>query len=110
MGSSNTAATADARLMALFTLALGWRPSCAQDAQDLAQLVQTPIARVISLPFQDNLTFGVGPDHDPQNVLNIQPVVPLRLNADWNLISRAIIPVIYEPAQAPGAPATGGLG
>jgi hypothetical protein len=110
MGSSNTGAAAVACMVALFTTALSCSRACADDTPELAKLVQNPIAKVISLPFQNNLTFGVGPDHDPQNVLNIQPVVPLRLNADWNVIARTIIPVIYEPALSPGAGATGGLG
>jgi len=110
MGSSNTAATAVVWRMVSMTTALCCRQAYAQDAHDLARLVQNPIARVVSLPFQDNLTFGVGPDHDPQNVFNIQPVVPLRLNDNWNVISRVIIPVTYEPALSPGAGAIGGLG
>jgi hypothetical protein len=110
MGSSNRGAAAVSWMVARFATALCCGRVCAEDAPELAKLVQNPIAKVISLPFQDNLTFGVGPDHDPQNVLNIQPVLPLRLNADWNVITRTIIPVVYEPALAPGAGTTGGLG
>jgi hypothetical protein len=82
----------------------------AQDASELAHLVENPIAELISVPFQDNLTFGVGPRSDPLNVLNIQPVVPLRVNNDWNVISRTIVPVVSEPQLAPGGDRTGGLG
>ncbi len=82
----------------------------AQDATELAHLVQNPIAQVISLPLQDNLTFGVGPRSDPQNVLNIQPVVPFALNHNWNIISRTIIPLIQEPELVRGGGSTGGLG
>lgn len=32
-----------------------------------------------------------------REVLNIQPGVPMNLNEDWNVISRAIIPVISHP-------------
>jgi hypothetical protein len=110
MGSTNTAAAAVSWMVTLFATGLYCSRSYAQDAPELAKLVQNPIAKVISLPLQNNLTFGVGPDHDPQNVLNIQPVLPLRLNDDWNVITRTIIPVVYEPALAPGAGATGGLG
>ena len=110
MGSTNSAAAAVSWMVVLLATALFCSRSYAQDAPDLAKLVQNPIAKVISLPLQNNLTFGVGPDHDPQNVLNIQPVLPLRLNADWNVITRTIIPVVYEPALAPGAGASGGLG
>jgi hypothetical protein len=110
MGSSNIGRTAVSRALVLFTTTLCCSRAGAEDAGELAKLVQNPIAKVISLPFQNNLTFGVGPDHDPQNQLNIQPVLPLRLNDDWNVITRAIIPVIYEPTLSSGAGATGGLG
>jgi hypothetical protein len=82
----------------------------ADAAPDLAQLVQNPIAKVVSVPFQNNLTFGAGPDHDPQNVLNIQPVLPFQLSPDWNVITRTIIPVDYQPALSPGGSALGGIG
>ena len=82
----------------------------ADDAPELAQLVQNPIAKVISVPFQNNLTFGVGPQSDAQDVLNIQPVLPFNVGSDWNLIARAIIPVIHEPTLGPGFESTNGLG
>jgi hypothetical protein len=84
--------------------------SRADDAADLATLVQNPIAKVISLPFQNNLSFGVGPEHDPQDVLNIQPVLPVQINDNWNVISRTIIPVEYQPSSLPGGDALGGVG
>ena len=82
----------------------------AQEATELAHLVQNPIAKVISLPFQDNLAFGVGPRAADQNVLNIQPVLPVSLGRNWNLISRAIIPVIDNPSLAAGGEGKDGLG
>jgi hypothetical protein len=84
--------------------------ACADDGPDLAQLVQNPIAKVVSVPFQNNQTFGAGPDHDPQDVLNIQPVLPFQLNEDWNVITRTIIPVDYTPPLSPGGSALGGVG
>jgi opacity protein-like surface antigen len=65
--------------------------------EDLATKSQNPIADLVSVPFQNNTTFNSGRFGRAQNVLNIQPVVPLYLNADWNVISRTIIPVISQP-------------
>ena len=66
--------------------------------EDLAKKSQNPIADLVSVPFQSNTNFNAGPFNRTQEVLNIQPVVPLRLNADWNLISRTIMPVISQPS------------
>jgi hypothetical protein len=82
----------------------------AEDAPELAHLVENPIAEVVSVPLQNNLTFGVGPRDEAQNVLDIQPVVPFRVSQDWNVISRTIIPVVHEPALAPGMGSTDGVG
>lgn len=68
--------------------------------EDLAKAAQNPVANMISLPFQNNTNFGYGPDDDVQNILNIQPVWPFSLGPDWNLITRTILPVIYQPDLA----------
>jgi hypothetical protein len=41
---------------------------------NLAKAAQNPIANLISLPLQNNTNFGIGPDDETQNILNIQPV------------------------------------
>jgi hypothetical protein len=71
-----------------------------QSTQDLAEAAQNPIAAMISLPLQNNIYGEVGPNHDATgNVLNIQPVIPITLG-DWNIISRTIAPLIYQPGLA----------
>ncbi len=64
---------------------------------DLAKASQNPIGDLISVPFQYNANFGVGPGDDVQSILNIQPVYPVGVSEDWNLINRVIIPVIDQP-------------
>jgi hypothetical protein len=67
--------------------------------ESLAEEAQNPIANLISLPFQNNTTFGLGPNRDRVlNVLNIQPVVPFALSKDLNLVTRTILPVVSQPA------------
>lgn len=73
----------------------------AQTSDELAKAAQNPVAAMISLPFQNNTFFGVGPHGDTANVLNIQPVVPIAAG-DWNIISRSILPVIYVPDLVAG--------
>ena len=82
----------------------------AQDTEALAKKVQNPVASLISVPFQNNFNFGVGPDNDLQYNLNIQPVLPIKLDDDWNLISRTVLPLIYQPVLAAGVGDVFGLG
>ncbi|MGO4739236.1 transporter, partial [Bosea sp. 2KB_26] len=77
---------------------------------DLAKAAQNPVADMISLPFQNNFNFNVGPHKQLQNVLNIQPVIPITLNKDWNLITRWITPVIAQPALTVNGEREFGLG
>ena len=79
--------------------------------QDLAKQAQNPIANMISLPLQNNTNFGIGPDDETQNILNIQPVLPFSLSEDWNLITRTILPVVSQPGILTGGEGrTNGLG
>ena len=75
----------------------------AQEQADLAKAAQNPVAAMISLPFQNNTLFGVGPDDGTANVLNIQPVIPFTVG-DWNIINRTITPLIYLPDVTAGLP------
>ena len=74
----------------------------AKGGTDLASAAQNPIASTISVPFESNFNFGA--DGGLQYVLNIQPVVPMRLNDNWNLIHRPVIPIVYDSAALLGAP------
>jgi len=86
----------------------------AVSAEELAKAAQNPVQAMISVPFQLNTTFNYGLDslekRDTQYVLNIQPVVPFRLGADWNLITRTILPVVWQPVPFEGAPSISGIG
>ncbi len=75
----------------------------AQEGENLRDAAQNPIADLISVPFQNNTNFNVGRTDNTQNVLNIQPVYPIHLNPDWNLITRPILPVISQPPFLSGA-------
>lgn len=85
-------------------------PAHEMDAGALARAAQNPVANMYSLPFQNNTNLNYGPRNHTQNILNIQPVIPLTLNEEWNLITRTIIPVISQPGMAPGEGTTFGIG
>jgi len=66
-------------------------------AADLAKKLQNPVASLISFPLQSNFDFRIGPSDDGwRYTLNIQPVIPISIGSDWNLIVRTIIPYIHQ--------------
>lgn len=65
--------------------------------EELVKKAQNPVANMISVPFQNNTSYGIGPDKRTANVLNVQPVIPIGLGKKWNLITRTIIPIVTVP-------------
>jgi hypothetical protein len=81
------------------------------DAAALARQLSNPVAALISVPFQLNYDQDIGPaDQGDRWLLNLQPVVPVTLNDDWNLISRTILPLISQSDVFPGAGDQSGVG
>jgi hypothetical protein len=65
--------------------------------EELVKQLSNPVASLISVPFQSNFDFRMGPlDEGRQYKLNFQPVIPISLNQDWNLIIRTIVPYINQ--------------
>lgn len=79
-----------------------------ESTEELQKAVQNPIASLISVPFQNINAFGIGPYNRTQDVLNIEPVIPAKISENWNLITRIIQPVIWQPY--PNAPTGGAYG
>lgn len=85
-------------------------PASGQSDEALRRAAQNPVASMISIPFQNNMNFGVGPYGKQQNVTNIQPVVPFRISENWNLITRWVTPIISQPQLTPTGEREFGLG
>ncbi|MCX7549398.1 hypothetical protein [Xanthomarina sp. F2636L] len=65
-------------------------------SDQLAKQLLNPIASLISVPFQANTDFGIGAADGTRFTLNVQPVIPLSISEDWNLIARVILPIISQ--------------
>ena len=72
-------------------------PAETDKTEELAKLAQNPVGNLISVPVQWNMGFGAGPTKTYQSTLNIQPVIPISINEDWNIITRTIQPVDSWP-------------
>jgi hypothetical protein len=80
------------------------------DAAELAKKLNNPIADLISVPFQNNWDFHIGPAHAMRYYVNVQPVIPFSLTQDWNLITRTILPIIHAEPPVDGAETLNGMG
>ena len=77
-------------------------------SDELRKATQNPVADLISVPFQNNTTFDIGPFSRIQNALEIEPVIPLHLTKKWMIINRIIQPLVWQPY--PNLPTGGEFG
>jgi hypothetical protein len=97
-------------LAVLATLARAQQKPAEDESAALAKKLSNPISDLVSVPFQFNWEQKVGPRELSRFILNVQPVVPFTLNADWNLILRVIMPFVGQPPLSVGGLPSFGVG
>lgn len=79
--------------------------------EGLQKATENPVSDLVSVPLQNNTNFNIGPYNRTPNVLNIQPIIAIHLTNKWNLITRTILPMVWQqfPAGPGGQYGTGDL-
>ena len=87
------------------------RPVAADDAADLAKQLSNPVASLISVPIKLDYNSNIGANDDGiSRTWTIQPVIPISLNDNWNMISRTIIPLQFNTNIPSGSGSVNGVG
>lgn len=63
---------------------------------DLAKKVNNPVANLVSVPIKLDWDTGIGTTDAKQATYVVQPVIPISLNEDWNVISRTVVPAFIN--------------
>ncbi len=76
----------------------------------LAKQLQNPLGNLIIIPFQNNTDLDVGRHKGTVDNLNIQPMIPIHVSEDWNVITRVTLPLVWSPTSQPAKSVPFGTG
>ena len=96
--------------LGIITVSASVTRAAAQDTSEVAKQAQNPIARLISVPLENDFNPRTGTSKDESYVLQFKPVVPISVSKEWNMITRTIVPIAQLPDLAPGVDGASGLG
>lgn len=65
--------------------------------QALAIAVHNPFEDFIKVPIESDTGFQLGRSHKVGDEVNIEPLLPFSLNADWDLFARPSLTIAYSP-------------
>jgi len=60
--------------------------------------VHNPFEDFVKVPFESTTGFNIGARHNAGESLNIEPLIPFRLSAEWDLFARPSLSVTYLPS------------
>ena len=74
------------------------QPRTSATPQELAKSVHNPFEGFVKLPLESTTGFSIGPHHNAGESLNVEPLIPFRVNARWDLITQPSLSVTYQPS------------
>lgn len=83
----------------------------ASNTAELAQKLANPVSDMVSIPFQFNWNGRIGPyDKGQTAYVNFQPVIPIKVNQDLNIIARTVAPLSWQTSIFPHSGTQWGVG
>ena len=96
--------------LATVTAMLLASPAGADELFELAKKVANPLADLATAPFLYNWDQRIGSDEEgTSNYVRFQPVLPIHVDEDWNLIARLYMPMIEQQDVSPASGTQVGL-
>ncbi len=81
-----------------------------ESTDDLLKASENPVADLFSIPIQNTTNFSIGPYRRTENVVTLEPIIPLSLSKNWMLVSRIILPITEQPFPDKSSGGQFGLG
>ena len=83
-------------VMGMFFAGTAASQSVAGTDADIPEKLANPLASMVVVPVEMNYDTGYGPAGGDRSDVKFKPIIPFELNDNWNLITRTIIPVVYQ--------------
>jgi len=68
---------------------------------DAAKKAANPICAMFAVPIEYDHYQKVGPYDGTMDAITLKPVIPVAINEDWNIVSRTIIPYVWQDGIVP---------
>ncbi len=81
-----------------------WAGQCFCQTADLsekAKQLQNPLAVKTSITLQESIGFNIGPEKKTGNVVTFQPVIPVRITSEWNVLTQTTLQFLSLPSFSP---------
>ena len=79
----------------------------ADEVDEISKKLANPVSDLHNLPLRYDYDKDIGPHYGERNTLRIQPILSFKLNDEWSIISRTVIPLVTQHDVLPNSTQTG---